>query len=152
MIQRILTVLDTSSSTYHHYPHDRNDHCDNCQISLNLTGNAISNLSKAVESYTKHPTNMTHYQVFIIIKNMVIMITFMIIMIIIFMITMAMIAQDIKRLVLSGNFISHFSHACLPPRSSSSLLSSLSSLPSSLSPSLSSKTGLSSSLPSSSCL
>jgi protein toll len=50
-----------------------------------MTGNAISNLSKAVESYTRHPTNMTHY-------------------------------QDIKRLVLTGNSIGHFSHACLPPR------------------------------------
>ena len=31
-----------------------------------MTGNAISNLSKAVEVYTRHPTNMTHYQVQII--------------------------------------------------------------------------------------
>merc|ERR1719167_919214 len=55
------------------------------KISLNMTGNAISNLSKAVESYTRHPTNMTHY-------------------------------QDIDRLILTGNSIGHFSHACLPPR------------------------------------
>ena len=49
-----------------------------------MTGNAISNLSKAVESYTRHPTNMTHYQVFIIIKknmkiNMTIVMTIMMI-------------------------------------------------------------------------
>ena len=32
-----------------------------------MTGNAISNLCKAVEVYTRQPTNMTHYQVFIAI-------------------------------------------------------------------------------------
>jgi len=35
-------------------------HIETNKISLNMTGNAISNLSKAVEVYTRHPTNMTH--------------------------------------------------------------------------------------------
>ena len=69
-----------------------------------MTGNKISNLSKAVESFTKHPTNMTHYQVFLII------------VIFSFNIMMVINTQDIKRLVLTSNSIGHFSHACLPPR------------------------------------